>query len=78
MDLAGIRIENFHLAKEVLDKLGIFFIAVEAGSVQLLEVTFPTWRASFLLKLRGVRIAVKQRNLPLVSQTACCRICKCS
>ena len=58
--------ENLQLAKGVMDTLAIFFLEVEAASVDFLQVQFPTWVAPFRLRIRGLKIAVRQRNLPLV------------
>ena len=58
--------EKLQLAKSVMDTLAIFFLEVEAASVDFLQVQFPTWVAPFRLRIRGLRIAVRQRNMPLV------------
>lgn len=58
--------ENLHIAKHVLDKLGLFVVQVDAASIDFVEVTFPTWAAPFRLHLRGVRFSLRQRNMPQV------------
>lgn len=64
---AGIQVQKLFIARQVLDKLGLFAVQLQGASVQFAEVTFPTWAAPFRIQLKGVQFTLKQRDMPEVS-----------
>lgn len=46
--------------------LATMFFQVREASVAAVEVQLPSWRAPLVLRARGVRLQLQQRNMPEV------------
>lgn len=47
---------------------------VREASVAAVEVQLPSWRAPLVLRARGVRLQLQQRNMPEVGALLCTRL----
>lgn len=59
--------EHLRLADSVIERVDVTFVKVEAASVELLEVCLPSWTQPLSVKIRGLRLDVRQRNMPQVN-----------
>lgn len=64
--MKGLNLGGAHRAA-----LAHLFFEVKQASVAAFEVELPTWRAPLVVRVRGVRVELQQRNMPTVGYSAC-------
>lgn len=70
---AGLRLSNAALSADFLGQVDHLFIDISRISVELLDVSFPTWTRPLAISLKGLAIELVQRSIPRVcsSSIAC-------
>jgi hypothetical protein len=65
---AGIEVADLRLdvTRYAEAELAAMFFAVREASVAGLQVELPGWRAPLVLRARGIRLVLQQRNMPEV------------
>ena len=71
---AGVELENLQVAQEVLARIPLPVVEVASVHVARLSLGFPGWAQPLRLRLAGLHVGLRQRQLPQVRRAAwrCC------
>ena len=67
IEIAGVEVEHLQLDLAKFPAVGRLPFVVRGAAADAVAVLLPTWRAPLVVRLSGVRLELRQRNMPQVA-----------